>query len=410
MSGFLKASETVVAKNSYDGHYQQASVKVSISEEGKVSWTVTMTNDSSGAGRGVYLSVKIAGKSDLFGKYYTYSSSSNSNWRTFPTGDNTTKSGSFELDNSTESVKVEVYVCCMRNSTSLGNSKSINIVRTAWTNVGKGTITITDHYNNKFSVSGAKGANGTNNPATGPTISWGYTSSYGNSGAVSEKALTITDNSKASRKVYAKCVTGATYGSNTTVTAEASIKQYVKPSAPGKPVLSYTGSNTGSRLTVKSPWTFKWTAATKANDSSPIKGYRIRLYKNGTELTNLGDGGSNKLIKSTSNTNKYLDRDSTSTTVIINDPASFGFKAGDTVQLSIFSYTKMGKNNDGTRIFHNAATAVYSEEHTIQNAGIVSVMVDKSWKEGQVYVNVNGSWKEAESINVNVNGAWKEST
>jgi hypothetical protein len=34
---------------------------------------------------------------------------------------------------------------------------------------------------------------------------------------------------------------------------------------------------------------------------------------------------------------------------------------------------------------------------------------DGSWHEGQVWVNVNGVWKEATDVFVNIEGEWKES-
>ena len=273
-----------------------------------------------------------------------------------------------------------------------------------YTAVGKGTVTITDHYNNTFSISGTKGKDGTNNPASGPVITWGYTNSYTESGAVSEKALTIKTKADATRTIYAKSVTKATHGSDAIVTATKSIKQYVAPGIPGVPVISYTKS----RLTIKEPWTFTWTASKATNTSSPVKGYRIKIYKNNTPISGLIAGSGNNIILTTGGTNTFLDRDSTSTSIII-DPIAFGFKAGDTIKVGIFAYTKYGESNTGTRLFDSAATEAVSTIYTVQNAGVIDVKVNGTWVEGQVYVKAEGVWHEAETVYAKAAGAWKES-
>lgn len=274
--------------------------------------------------------------------------------------------------------------------------------KTVATEIGKGTITITDNYNNTFSISGAKGAAGDNNPSSGPTISWGYTDSYGTAGAVTNKALTIITPANATRTVYAKCVTGAAFGADTTVTAEKAIKQYVAPPAPGIPSISYEGN----RITLKTPWTFSWAASKATNSSSPIKGYRIYLYKNNVLIKGLTIDDNSTLKQVAGGTNEYIDSDTTGTTIKITDPAAFGFVAGDKVKLTIYSYTRYGEKNTGKQLF--SAKAAENTFNT-QNAGVVQVNINGAWKEGQVYININGAWKEAESISTNVNGVWKES-
>lgn len=303
-----------------------------------------------------------------------------------------------------------ILIGCSSNYLEIGYSDkyndlySIKLNYTNYTAVGKGSITITDHYNNTFSISGTKGADGTNNAASGPVISWGYTNSYSTSGAVSKKALAIATASDATRTVYAKCVTNAEYGSSTTATTSKAIKQYVAPGVPGTPTISYNRS----RLTVKEPWTFSWTASKAINTSSPVAGYRIRLYKNDKLVTGITAGTDNTLTLTSGATNNFLDRDGTSTTVTF-DPLDFGFKAGDTVKLGLHSYTKYGASNTGDKLFDSAAAEKVSSVYTVQNAGVVNSKVGGAWKEGQVYVKVAGAWKEAETVNTKISGAWKES-
>jgi hypothetical protein len=52
---------------------------------------------------------------------------------------------------------------------------------------------------------------------------------------------------------------------------------------------------------------------------------------------------------------------------------------------------------------------VFSTECIIQSNGVMRVNVGGTWHEGQVWINVNGDWKEATDVFVNVDGKWKES-
>ena len=273
----------------------------------------------------------------------------------------------------------------------------------SYTAVGKGSIEIIDNYNNTFTVKGTKGANGTNNLSTGPTISWGYTSNCNVAGAVTNQTLNIPTPANATRTVYAKCVTGATLGSGNTVTTSLGVRQYVAPSDPGVPVISYTKS----KLTLKENWNFTWPAATAINDSSPVVGYRIRVYKNNELVKGIALNDSGALILQSA-TNEWIDRDSTSTSISFN-PIDLGFKVGNTVSLGIYAYTRYGVSNTGDQLFNTTAVHKISAPLTVQNAGIANVNINGSWKEGQVYVNIGGAWKEAESVHVNVAGTWKES-
>lgn len=281
---------------------------------------------------------------------------------------------------------------------------------TVATSVGVGSVTITDNGNNTFSITGTKGANGTNNTASGPTLSWGYTNSYGN--AVSNPtALEITTQANASRTVYAKSITGAEYGSDAVATAYKAIKQYIKPGNPGVPALSADSKKNG-RLTVRQNWRYTWTAAAKTNDSSLVAGYRIYLYKNGSVVQGLTAGTGDSITLNASGTNEFLDRNSTSCAVTF-DPVAFGFRAGDTVQLKVCAYAINGKSQTtwtvSSKTYSLFSSEAASAVTTVENAGIVRVKVGGSWKEGQVYVKVGGSWKEAVSVNTKIGGAWKES-
>ena len=286
--------------------------------------------------------------------------------------------------------------------------------------VGKGTVTITDNYNNTFSITGTKGT-GVNNPSSGPVLSWGYSTSYGSS-VSNPNSLTIADKSSATRRVYAKGVTSAEYGSSTTATTYADIRQYVAPGNPGEPLIGavVTGNQ---RLTNDIVWDWYWSKATPANGSSPVVGYRIRLYKNGSPIKGLyvtKDSGGNHYLNVGSDTNKFVDYegfdDISSESYLylkISNPkaTNFNFKPGDTVKLGLFAYTRKGKNNDNsTQMFSGNATNQISTTYTVQNKGTVKLKVGSSWKDGQVYVKVGSTWKEAQSVYTKVGSTWKEST
>ena len=260
------------------------------------------------------------------------------------------------------------------------NKTNFSVENTVATDVGVGNVTITDNGNNSFTISAAKGSSGTNNPSTGPTVSWGYNTNYANSGAVSKQALNITTPTDATKTVYAKCVTGATYGSSKAVSASLAVKQYVAPGYPGKPQLA------GQPL-LEEPWTYSWTAATAANSSSPIKGYRIRIYKNNSVLTGLAYDSATKAISSGSSTDPWVDTEETSTQVSF-DPVELGFKAGDKIKISLFAYSRNAKNSVSWTIGETSytlysgggKTQIYSDELTITNSSA-----------GSVFTKVNGT-------------------
>lgn len=416
MAGYLATSKTVVAKDTYSSYYQQASVNVSVDESGKVSWKITMTNDSgSKQGRGVDLLVKIGGKTIADTGYVTYSDSSNSKWSTYPTGNNTSKSGSFTLsDNSVSSLDIYIELCCMQSYKSTrGVAVTGTLTRTKWEDVSDGTLEIEDHFNNSFTIKAAPGS-GTNNNVVSHEVIWGYSSNYANNNGAGEglKSLNIINEANAERTVFAKNITRPTYGTTGVKEISENIRQYVAPDEPGKPVISYSKN----RLTIREPWTFTWPEAKAANTSSPIKGYRIRIIKivddneYGVALTGLVSGPNNTIIKG-NNTENFIDRESTSCTITF-DPVELGFEAGNKVRVGLYSYTRFGEKNTGSQLFKSRASEdqVLSDPEIVQNAGIVRIKEGDSWREGQVYIKVDKTWKEAETVYIKTDdGSWKES-
>lgn len=266
--------------------------------------------------------------------------------------------------------------------------------------IGSPSITITDNLDNTFTISGVAAANGVNNTAA-TTYAWGYTNNYGTNGTVANRALTISGTAD-TRTVYAKAEASPSWSVDSVKqkTTSLAIKQYIKPSEPGKPNISYNKN----RLTIKENWRYAWKASTATNSNSPVIGYRIRLYKNNVPIAIKNSSGT-ILSNSPNNSDPYWDSESTSNYILI-DPLIHEFKPGDTVKLGLHAYTKDGKSN---KIFSNSSAQIYSDVSTVQNAGIVRVNIGGTWKEGQVWANVGGTWKEADIVRANIGGTWEES-
>lgn len=264
--------------------------------------------------------------------------------------------------------------------------------------------TITDNGNNTFTVKYYHGANGTSNSRTGSTI---Y---YKTPGASNYTSEAFTDSKNVSftsdGTVYAYSTSTFTYDSANSLTktsaiANWAVKYYAAPSSPSNVKITYSKS----RLTIKEPWTISWTAATATNSNSPVKGYRIRIYKNGTTIPIYNNAGTliSTDIPSWGADRYYYDSDSTGTTFTFY-PDKNNIAPGDIIKIGIHAYTKNGQN---TQLFSTFAQS--DSTYNVQNAGIVRVKVNGTWKEGQVWVKVNNAWKEATSVHTKVNGSWKES-
>lgn len=298
------------------------------------------------------------------------------------------------------------------------------------TDGSKPTVSITDNGNNKCTISGVLGKKGTNNAFKSATL---YYTTDGSDPSSSSTRTKVSLTDAASGEKYAKEVTVSkactvkaytvckfTYN-ETNASASKAIIYYAAPKNPGVPKLSYKKS----RLTVKEPWTFTWTAATQSNTSSPVKGYYLMLLRRPAATPepegDAGDGyvfvreltcstsnnyiGIDKGSNSNVSTNYYIRRENTSCTAIFEDPTKFGFKPGDKVKLRIRAFTRNAKGSPGEIL---QSGQVDSAEYEVRNAGIVHVKVNDTWREGQVYVKVNSAWKEAELVSTKVSDSWRE--
>lgn len=296
------------------------------------------------------------------------------------------------------------------------------------------TVTISDNYNNTFKVEGTLGRAGTNNSykytecflwwtqakANASTWQW-YSSSDKNgniytftdnttSKSVDGLAINITDNGAADKQVYARVTTASTYGAAVDkYSLVTNIRQYCAPTpATERPTLTYSKS----RLTVRENWTFSWHEGTPANDSSPIKGYEIRITKNKVEIPNLTISSNGVITKGTSGGSTYLYWTNTSSLQVTCNPENLGFAAKDKVVFWVRPYTRYGKNYDGDLLPSGWPAHTATVEATVQNAAVVNKYDNASskWQEGIACVYKNGSWVEADSVLVYKNGNWVEST
>ena len=263
---------------------------------------------------------------------------------------------------------------------------------------------ITDNGNNTFTIVGSAGNSAAYNAVKSTTLHY----KRGNEEFTQASSLTYSgrincEASAASQKITAYTAVDGVYNDTTSESREATVLNYVAPGSPGRPYLTDSSFKNG-RLTVKQDWGWQWTLATATNKSSPVTGYRIRLYKNGWSIpikdasgnTLSVDGGEGKAWS------VYYDTESTSTSITI-DPIKHGIVPGDQVYLGIYAYSKNGNNN---QLFSEYIT---SDTDTVQNAGVVNIKVAGEWVEGQVWIKANNEWKEAETVNVKVNGDWEES-
>lgn len=282
---------------------------------------------------------------------------------------------------------------------------SINFNYTSYTNVTANTPTITDNRNNTFTVHASAGNEGTNNKINSTTLYYriGDSGSYTKHSSLTKSGSITCAASASSQKIYAYTLVDGTYNDAQSTTAAATVKNYQAPSTPGKPALASSSFKNG-RLTIKQNWTYSWTAASATNTSSPISGYRIRLYKNGWSIpikdasgnTLSVDGGEGKAWS------VYYDTESTSTSITI-DPIKHGIVPGDQVYLGIYAYSKNGSNE---QLWSDYVT---SDTTTVQNAGVVNVKTASGWVEGQVWVKTAAGWVEAETVNVKTADGWVES-
>lgn len=150
--------------------------------------------------------------------------------------------------------------------------------------------------------------------------------------------------------------------------AVASFKTtFINPGAPGKPSLTYDQPEPIPRAKI----TGNWNAGTAG--STAVAGYRIRLYKNGSNI-------------------ESVDTESTDTSYTFPKTLEeYGFEPGDVLAIGIYAYSK---DWQGTKFFNGdgASTAiVMSDNLTIVSDKYIWVSVNgQSFNKHKMYISVNG--------------------
>ena len=152
----------------------------------------------------------------------------------------------------------------------------------------------------------------------------------------------------------------------TTYTAVISFTtSFTAPGNPGQPKLTYNETEP----IPKAKLTATWTAASAG--STAIAGYRVRLYKNNTEI-------------------KLIDTNTTSTSYTFDSFESLGFAPGDVAKVGIFAYCKDWAGNwhwsggGSTQVFSSNTITVVSDKYIYvsQNGG--------AFNKYKMYISQNG--------------------
>ena len=147
---------------------------------------------------------------------------------------------------------------------------------------------------------------------------------------------------------------------------------YNNPGAPGASILSYDQTEPIPKANLKATWT-----AASAG-STAISGYRLRLYKNGTEI-------------------KMIDTESTDTFYTFGTFESLGFVPGDVAKVGIYSYAKDWAGNKHFNGDEASSAQVYSS-NTITEVSDKYIYVSSngsSFNKYKMYVSVNnGTFNE----------------
>ncbi len=305
---------------------------------------------------------------------------------------------------------------------------------------------VTNNHNNTFSASCSSATSKHNNTVEYTTLQYATSSSGPWTNASNKKGTKSIVNQKhtasvgtATQAIYVRTWVDSTredakYSDNATVT----LKNYV---APDLPTVGPTITKTKNRFTIKEPWVISWKnsnqKSSQKNSSSAVAGYRLVLQvkKGGTgSFTSVAIKNSSGTVISktpdgtTWNTIDTVDLSDTEQITIY--PELQEFEAGDIVRVGIRPYILWGADkpshtnsaSNSYKLFAASASNDayrFSNEITIQNAGVVRLQVGNSapnFKEGRVWVKMPDAsnpslskWYEADIVKVKTSGGWKES-
>lgn len=168
------------------------------------------------------------------------------------------------------------------------------------------------------------------------------------------------------RKYYARGnssnIAGRTYTGIASFTTT-----YRNPGAPGQPVLTYDQQAPIPRANLKATWTVA------SAGSTPIAGYRIRLFKNDIQVLS-------------------VDTESTALTYTFGTFEDLGFEPGDIAKVGIYSYSK---DWAGNKHFNGGGTA----QSQVFSTTTITVVSDKF-----IYTSFEGGDFDKKKLYVSING------
>jgi hypothetical protein len=168
------------------------------------------------------------------------------------------------------------------------------------------------------------------------------------------------------------------YGEKSSIKA-ATIPYYASPTMGSVGISYHNKSIPTTKATYKASW-----SATKANNESPIEGYKYTIKI-----------GSTTIVTSTT----------TSTSLNISDILStkkIKLKVGDKITVTVKAFAKNGANTE-------LDSSAKSSTITVVASGTMFIKVSGKWVEGQVFVKTNGKWKESLDVYLRKSSDWKQS-
>lgn len=459
---YTDTSQKITVTNySYDGsNWATVEVTISITAAGAVTAAMKVTHKDGGyMGKGLVVYVN---NTKLFYNAYVSAESEtepddNGTKKKWPYYSGYTKTKSAGTTTS-GSVSYDIRIDCMSDgdyhgwtggaTTSFANggaknykgvTKTGTVSRSYWNDIAKPSAPSApaDNYNNTFSAScSAVSDPGNNSVATTIQYKLGSNGSWVDAGSrtISGKAHTA-EAAADSQTVYVRIKADPTHGDTLySDSSSTAIKNYVPPEIPE---VAPSATKNKTRFTIKEPWVVSWTGdgqtSDPVNNSSLIAGYRVVLLVKKATDTDF------KSVPIKNSSGKIISKNPTTSTWHSIDTINLGgysitiypdkqeFEPGDKVRVGIRPYILWGAKNPAhygsdsntNKLFNETESLYkYTEEITVQNAGVVRVKTgtDKSsFKEGIVWVKVNNTgtkttdWVEADVVKVKTSSGWKES-
>lgn len=260
-----------------------------------------------------------------------------------------------------------------------------NSVQAYATNAGKTTINISfSQGNNYFSLSGTIGTNGKNNKVTGISIYcttdgtepsptnanmvWEDINGTEKTSWLIEKVL-FSKNQTIKAVAYTKAAMGDVAGDIKT----KEVYYYSPPTTPTNLNIAY-----GKKPSPKSHFRFEW-APSQNGYNNTVEKYNLTIFANDKQI---------KTIETVENFVEQLGED-------------LLLKKGDVLSFTVYSI--------GDSAYNNTSPIAQSSLLTIESASLVKIKIDNKWKEAQVWVKVEGSWREVNGVFIKNNGTWKSS-